>query len=151
MPSAAARVCRCGRGVAQAGHVACPSCEATYGAVRRPREQGRQSSSARGYGHYWATVFCPRFRQMLIAAGIPPVCGAALPGGPSMTDSRCKAEGRLVGDEHGRTRLHTDHDPPLRPEERRDRRKVCDPMRVGLLCGPCHSVKTQKEQASRAV
>jgi hypothetical protein len=83
---------------------------------------------------------------MLIAAGVAPICGAALPDGPSMKDSTCKAEGRITF-----RRLHLDHDPPLRADERCDRRVVCDPLRVGFLCASCHSTKTNREQQARAL
>jgi hypothetical protein len=83
---------------------------------------------------------------MLIAAGIAPICGAALPDGPSMKDSECKADGRIT-----HRRLHLDHDPPLRDEERSARRAVCNPLRVGFLCASCHSRKTNREQQARAL
>ena len=105
------------------------------------KEQRRGSAASRGYDSHWSRVFRPLFIQMLIAAGVAPVCGAALPGGPSMAYSRCKAEGRLNAQ-----RLHLDHDPPLRADERGDRRKVEDPLRVGFLCEADHARKTQAEQ-----
>jgi len=77
------------------------------------------------------------FINRLIVRHITPVCGAHLPGGPKTTDSRCHAAGLLNGDN-----LHLDHEPPLRPEERVDRRAVCDPMRVQLLCQSCHAAKS---------
>jgi hypothetical protein len=104
-------------------------------------ERYRGTAASRGYDAHWSTVFRPWFIQHLIAAGIAPVCGAALPGGPGMADSRCAAQGRLND-----RQLHLDHDPPLRDDERRDRRAVEDPLRVGLLCRSCHSAKTLREQ-----
>ena len=83
---------------------------------------------------------------MLITAGVAPVCGAALPGGPAMTASRCKAAGLLVDRNVDGSALHVDHDPPLTREERSDWRIVCDPTRVGLLCKKDHSEKTQNER-----
>lgn len=108
---------------------------------QRQTEQRRGTATSRGYDSYWSKVFRPRFMRLLIAAGVAPVCGAALPGGPAMTASTCKAQG-LLNDRH----LHLDHDPPLRPEERGDRRAVCDPLRVGFLCRADHARKTQREQ-----
>jgi len=107
----------------------------------RQVEQHRGTATSRGYDSHWSKVFRPRFLRLLIAAGRAPVCGAALPGGPAMTSSTCKAQGLL-----NTRRLHLDHDPPLRPEERSDRRAVEDPMRCGLLCAVDHARKTQREQ-----
>jgi hypothetical protein len=57
-----------------------------------------------------------------------------------MAASRCKAEGRL---NNHRLQLH--HNPPLKPEERSDRRKIEDPLRVGFLCEADHSAETMRE------
>lgn len=107
----------------------------------RDREHRRGSPTSRGYDSYWSRVFRPWFFNQLIAHGIAPVCGAALPGGPAMTDSRCRAAGLLNDKER-----ELDHDPPLQPGEQRDRDTVCNPLRVGVLCKSCHSAKTQREQ-----
>lgn len=110
----------------------CPTCETA-------RDLRRGTSAERGYDAAWR-----RFRQALmsrmIQLGILPVCGAALPGGPEMRNSACKLAGRLNDQD-----LHFDHDPPLRPEERGSQRAICDPRRVGILCGSCHSAKTARE------
>jgi len=86
---------------------------------------------------------CPRFRRRFVAdlvwAGIAPVCGATLPGGPAMTASACQRDGRLTG-----TRLHLHHDPPLTDAERGDVAAVCDPRRVGFLCESCHNAETAR-------
>src|SRR5580765_8498259 len=120
----------------------CPELVATGRCLAHTKqgEQRRGSSASRGYGAPWVR-FRTWFMERLIREGIAPVCGAALPDGPAMPDSQCRADGRLEG-----RRLHLDHTPPLRPEERRDRRAVCDPRRVGLLCAACHSRKTLREQ-----
>jgi hypothetical protein len=107
----------------------------------RAAERFRGTATSRGYDSHWSKVFRPSFIQHLIAAGIVPVCGAALPGGPRMLDSRCRAQG-VLNDRY----LHLDHDPPLRDDERADRRKVENPLRCGLLCRSCHSAKTLREQ-----
>jgi len=112
----------------------------------RQAEARRGSATSRGYNYHWSHVFRPLFSRMLIAAGIAPVCGAALPGGPAMADSQCKAAGRLVADH-----LHLDHDPPLRPEERHDRRSVEDPLRVGWLCTTCHNARTRRQMNAGVV
>jgi hypothetical protein len=104
-------------------------------------EQQRGSSSARGYDYYWRTFFHQEIRDRMVALDIAPVCGAALPGGPSMVDSQCKTAG-VFNDRD----LHLDHDPPLQAHERRNRRAVCDPTRVGWLCASCHARKTKEEQ-----
>ena len=112
----------------------------------RQIERYRGSAASRGYDAHWSTVFRPWFFRALVAAGILPVCGAALPGGPSMAASQCRASGRLNA-QH----LHLDHDPPLRRRERVDRRVVEDPRRVGLLCRSCHARKTLQEQQAGVV
>jgi hypothetical protein len=138
MPSAPLSPCR-GRvgcpSLTQAG-VICAICRPTY---------ARRSASAQGYTSYWR-AFRLRFVQLLIRAGLAPICGAALPDGPAMRDSICKAEGRTNG-----AHLHLDHDPPLTPAERSDRRIVCDPQRVGFLCASCHAHKTNREQRARSL
>lgn len=109
----------------------------------RAQESRRGTASSRGYTSHWSKVFRPSFIRQLIAAGIPPVCGAALHGGPRMADSYCRAR-NVLNDQH----LHLDHDPPLRDDERSDRRAVENPMRVGLLCRSCHSAKTIRERTA---
>jgi hypothetical protein len=104
-------------------------------------EQRRGTATSRGYDSHWSKVFRPWYFRQLLAAGIAPVCGAALPGGPSMTASACKAQGLLTA-----THLHLHHEPPLTPAERRDRRAVEDPLRVGLLCATDHSAETVRAQ-----
>jgi hypothetical protein len=136
MPSALLKACPGDGGT-------CPELVASGHCAKHQRllEQRRGTATARGYDSYWSKVFRPRFMRLLIAAGVAPVCGAALPGGPAMTSSTCRANG-LLNDRH----LHLDHNPPLRPEERAHRHLVCDPLRVGLLCEADHARKTQREQ-----
>jgi hypothetical protein len=135
MPSALLRPClgdggRCPELVASGR---CP-------AHTRQVEQRRGSAHSRGYtSRYWVP-FRARFSRMLLAAGIAPVCGASLPGGPSMAVSRCKAEGLL-----NNLQLELHHDPPLTIEERKDHRIVCNPLRVGWLCRSCHSAETRTQ------
>lgn len=105
----------------------------------------RQTSVQRGYGRLWK-AFRPRFFAMLVQLGILPVCGAALPGGPSMEDSHCKQAGYLTYFSSNGSSLHLDHDPPLDDWERAKPERVCDPLRVGLLCDVCHASKTRREQ-----
>lgn len=115
----------------------CTGCAGYY-------DKARGSATQRGYDSHWFRVFRPRFFGLLIAHDIVPVCGAALPDGPRMGDSLCKAAGRLT-DSH----LHVDHDPPLTQAERADRSIVEDVTRVGLLCRACHARKTSREQRRR--
>lgn len=107
----------------------------------RADEHQRGTATARGYDSHWSKVFRPWYLRQLIAHGIAPVCGAALPGGPAMTASTCKAQGRLND-----RRLQLHHDPPLRDDERGDRRIVEDPRRVGLLCAADHAAETRRQQ-----
>lgn len=80
---------------------------------------------------------------MLLDRGIPPVCGAALPEGPKTQDSYCRRDGVLTFH-----RLHLDHEPPLTEAERGDVSKVCDPLRLQLLCFVDHARKTEREKTS---
>jgi hypothetical protein len=108
-----------------------------HGQAGRARDR-RDTSTARGYGVAWGR-FRRRFVADLVWAGIAPVCGATLPGGPAMTASACQRDGRLTG-----TRLHLHHDPPLTDAERGDVAAVCDPRRVGFLCESCHNAETAR-------
>lgn len=78
---------------------------------------------------------------MLVSAGIPPCCGAALPDGPKTQDSQCAASGLMVFASANGASLHLDHEPPLRPEERGDTVAVTDENRIQLLCSLCHAAK----------
>lgn len=134
MPTKALRACsgRCGRLVKEGK---CPDCA-------RQHERMRGSASSRGYDSRNWRPFRRRFVQMLIEAGIQPICGAALPDGPQTQDSQCQAEGRQTWDD-----LHFDHEPPLTESERKIASIVCDPLRIQLLCGfPCHARKTEREK-----
>lgn len=137
MPYAPLRPCVGGCG-ARVKRGRCADCS-------RHVEQARGSASQRGYGAAWE-AFRQQFVAMLIAAGIVPCCGAALPTGPRTQDSQCKADGILTF--HG---LHVDHEPPLEPWERGDIAKVCDQNRVQLLCHVDHSAKTRREQTGGRV
>jgi hypothetical protein len=79
---------------------------------------------------------------MLVEAGVAPVCGAVLPGGPVTTDSRCQALGWTIFSSEDGSSLHLDHEPALTAEERRQPEIVCDPLRIQLLCKIDHAVKT---------
>lgn len=79
---------------------------------------------------------------MLVEAGVDPQCGAALPGGPTSEDSQCKAAGLFTYNSGNGTSLHFDHEPALRDDERSDPAAVCNPLRIQLLCGECHTRKT---------
>jgi hypothetical protein len=84
--------------------------------------------------------------KRLLTLGQPVACGASLPNGPLMVDSACARAGLLVT-----TRLHLDHEPPLRPDERDDPHAICDPLRVGFLCHSCHSRKSLRQRAAGPV
>ena len=132
MPMAPLRPCAGGCGAkVKAGR--CSSCA-------RATEQRRGSASARGYTSAWHR-FCLWVQGQMVLLGILPVCGAILPGGPVTTDSQCKAAGLLTFRSADGSALHHDHEPPLTEAERRDASKVCDPMRLQLLCASCHAAK----------
>lgn len=139
MPSAAMRPCL-GSGCTVVGNWPrgrCPACAKTT-------NQRAGTAASRGYGSHWQ-AFRLVFIGQLVNAGISPVCGATLPGGPRTADSECKAQGVLNG-----LNLHLDHEPPLTDEERRDVKQVCNPLRIQLLCGAaCHARKTRRQQLGR--
>jgi hypothetical protein len=81
----------------------------------------------------------------LVDAGILPVCGAALPTGPTQRDSACRDAGIDTFTSQDGSSLHLDHEPPLEQWERSDVDRVCDPCRIVLKCQACHQAKTAKE------
>lgn len=139
MPAAPARPCAgsCGQVGIWSGP-RCPAC-----AQARDRQRG--TSTQRGYDSRNWGHFRRQFLAMLVAAGIPPVCGATLPGGPVTQDSACKAAGLQVFDNDDGTGLHLDHEPPLTEAERLDPAAVCDPLRIQCLCRADHARKTRRE------
>lgn len=114
---------------------------------RRQREQQRGTAHARGYTYRHWQPFRRRFLALLVDAGILPVCGAALPSGPSPDHSQCRAAGVLTWTSVDGSSLHFDHDPPLLEHERQSPSAVCDPNRIVLLCQSCHAAKTAKENS----
>ena len=100
---------------------------------QQQRERRRGSAHQRGYSSYWHHTFRPYFIGVLVQRGIVPTCGAALPDGPRTSASRCQRDGRVTAMD-----LHLHHEPPLTDAERQDRLKVCDPLRIVLLCSACH-------------
>jgi len=111
----------------------------------RQQEQDRGTAHARGYNRAWL-AFRPRFLAHLVQAGLVPVCGAALPNGPTTRDSACRDAGLLTFASADGSSLHLDHEPALEDWERQNLRAVCDPLRVQLLCASCHARKTGREQ-----
>jgi hypothetical protein len=106
---------------------------------QRAQEQRRGSASSRGYTSAWS-AFRRRFIGLLVSAGIAPVCGASLPGGPDLTSvSVCRRAG-VLNDQ----KLHLHHEPPLTDAERQDARAVLDKHRVGFLCERCHNAETAR-------
>ena len=134
MPFSSLRPCAGGCGArVVAGR--CPSCS-------HHTEQRRDTSHERGYTTAGWFRFRQRFIIQLLDAGIPVVCGAALPDGPPTARfSLCTANGEM--NSH---RLELDHEPPLTDAERAravqgDRSAFDDPRRVGFLCAACHKHK----------
>ena len=115
-------------------------------AHRRAADRQRETREARGYDRPWREL-THAFRQMLINAGVVPVCGARLPGAPVTHDSACAAAGLLVDDSQHRRRtgksLHTDH---IVPHSGDDRLRL-NPLNLQLLCKSDHDAKTRREQA----
>lgn len=88
MPSALLRACSGRPGCPQlVSRGKCADCS-------RAAERARGNSGGRGYGSTWR-AFRFFFFRLLIAAGITPVCGVSLPGGPVMTMSLCRQRGIL--------------------------------------------------------
>ena len=115
----------------------------------RARDKARGTAHSRGYTYRDWIPFRRRFLAALVAAGIVPVCGAALPSGPSAQDSQCQQAGLLTFTSADGSSLHLDHDPALEDWERHDVRRVCDEARVVLLCQACHARKTAREMACK--
>lgn len=139
MPLGPERLCAGGCGAI--GRFTRGKCDACAGAAERLRG----SASARGYGAVWR-AYRPVFVGLLVAAGVVPVCGAALPDGPRTNDSQCARLGRITMQSDDGSDLALDHEPPLTDRERRDPAAVCNPRRLQLLCRSCHSAKTMREQ-----
>lgn len=110
----------------------------------REAEQRRGTAHSRGYTFRDWQPFRRRFFAALVHAGILPVCGAALPGGPQARDSQCRDEGRLTFTSADGSSLHLDHEPELQTWERGDASKVCDLTRIVLKCASCHARKTAR-------
>ncbi len=135
-PMAARRPCAGGCG-ALVPKGRCPTCA-------RQTEVARGSRIDRGYDAHWQR-FRRQFLAMLVDVGIVPVCGAALPTGPSPIASACRTAGLLTFTSADGSSLHFDHEPPLRDDERRNRSAVANPLRIVLLCQACHAIKTAAE------
>lgn len=136
MPSGALRPCPCGcHRLVRKGRCSTSA---------RSIEQARGTATQRGYGAAWR-AFRPQFIGLLLGAGIPPICGAALPDGPTSTADTCLAEGKHTHNNQDGSSLHFDHDPPLADYERQDIAAVCDPKRIMLRCRDHHTAKTVKE------
>lgn len=139
MPSALLRAC---------SSVGCPNL--SHGGpcqtCAKAREQRRGSAHTRGYTRAWEG-FRARFKRLLIAAGIAPVCGASLPDGPDTRRwSRCLEQQGWLNDRQ----LHLDHEPPLTEAERANPKAVLDARRVGFLCQSCHAAKTMAQTGAAA-
>jgi hypothetical protein len=136
MPYAALRACRCG---ALVGRLGCPRCAQAH-------EQRRGTAHARGYDRHWLR-FRPQFLALLVQAGLNPVCGEALPNGPTIRDSACRDAGLWTFTSADGSSLHLDHEPELEDWERSLPERVCDATRIVLKCASCHAMKTAREMA----
>lgn len=111
----------------------------------RQKEQRRGTAHQRGYTWHEWQPFRRRFLAALVDAGVLPVCGAALPTGPTTRDSACREAGLFTYTSADGSSLHLDHEPPLEDWERHDMTRVCDEKRIVLLCHRCHGIKTGSE------
>ncbi len=144
MPSAAMRPClgHCG----QVGHWSrgrCPSCS-------RQTNQRRAESRGFDFSASWWRKWRHAFIGKMVALGIPPVCGAVLPGGPSNHVSQCAKDGQhWTGASMDGSSLHFHHEPELSEAELAaivagNRAIACDEQRIVLACRECHSAETQR-------
>lgn len=121
----------------------CPACEKDHEARRLVNRRHRHGAC--DYNSTRWRQLRERFRALLIAAGVAPVCGARLPGAPVTTDSTCLAEGRLLGDDAHKAltghRLNVDHIVPHDGDEE----KFLNVLNLGLLCDRDHNTKSQRE------
>lgn len=103
----------------------------------RARDRRRGTAAERGYDARWSR-HVKAFIAALVDAGIPPVCGARLPGAPVTDDSLCAAEGLLVFEG-----LDCDH---IEPHHGQDDPKFWDMLNLQLLDHRrCHPRKTVRK------
>jgi len=107
----------------------------------RQGHQERRERRTLTYSESWWRAFREWFISALVAARIVPACGAALPGGPTSTYSRCRDAGVMTLISADGSSLHLDHEPDLTDAEAHDRAIVTDPLRCVLLCRACHNAK----------
>ena len=125
----------------------CPNPSDRNGRCRdhaRQQDKQRGTAHARGYTYRDWQPFRRRFLASLVEHGILPVCGAALPTGPTIRDSACYAAGVLTFTSDDGSSLHLDHEPALQDHERTIVAAVCDPARIVLKCRSCHARKTAR-------
>src|ERR1041384_1334725 len=134
MPDAPLRPCLGGCGTRVPGG-RCAACT-------RQTNTARRLARVFDYAASWWRRFRAQFFGRLAAQGIPAVCGATMPGGPDPRGSRCRAEGRTTGASDDGTGLHLHHEPELTEAEQRDRRAICNPLRIVVLCRSCHASET---------
>jgi 5-methylcytosine-specific restriction endonuclease McrA len=129
----------------------CPSPAVRNGRCLPHQQQANQARAAGrvfAYSTAWWHHFRLQFVAALIRAGLVPVCGAALPGGPDTAAfSQCRRDGVFTFRSADGSDLHVDHTPPLTTREHTDRAAITNLFRCCLLCQACHSAKTAREQA----
>lgn len=131
MPSALLRPCAAPR---------CPELVEKGRCAAHAREMDqRRAVKSSSHISGWLTLRA-RFRNKLVSHDIALVCGARLPGTVLTADSRCQADGLLVGDQPGQS-LHADHIIP----HHGDQTLFEDMANLQLLCRQCHSAKTMRE------
>lgn len=153
MPDAPMRPCAgsCGR-LVKAGR--CPACSTRN---NRQRREGRGFDYSQPWWRNWrVNVFIPKMTSL----GIPPVCGATLPGGPSNHVSQCAnaQEGERrewTGASADGSSLHFHHEPELTDAElvaikAGNRAIAADETRIVLACRECHSAETMRGRKRRA-
>jgi hypothetical protein len=136
MPNAALRPCSGSGCRALVSRGRCPACT-------RKSDRSRRTTRVITYSETWWRKWRETFTSTLVSAGILPVCGARLPGGPHGYQTRCQAEGRqMTGASADGSSLHVHHEPELSAAEAVDRAAVCDLLRCVLACAECHAERT---------
>lgn len=142
MPDAPMRPCAgsCGR-LVKAGR--CPQCSTRNNQQRR---EGRGFDYSASWWRAWRRAVIAK----MVSLGIPPACGAVLPGGPSNHVSQCRSQGlTFTGTSAYGSSLHFHHEPELTKSELEaidagNRAIACDEKRIVLACRECHSIETMR-------
>lgn len=110
----------------------CAACTRTY-------EGRRREQRIITYSEPWWRLWRVGYVSDLILKGIPPVCGARLPGVAPHFVTPCQQQDMKTMTSNNGTSLHFHHEPELTEAEQRNRDAVCDANRIVLACDSCHN------------